>query len=681
MKRTLDIILSALCLVVFSPLFLVCYLAIRLSGGSAIYKQERIGLGGKPFFIYKFRSMVVNAEEEGKELLQKDDDPRVTKIGRFLRNHHLDELPQLWNVFIGDMAFVGPRPERKFYIDQIIKRDPRYTRLYALRPGVTSYATLKNGYTDSIDKMLVRLEMDLYYLEHQSLFTDMKILFHTFAKIASGRIFLLASCMLCAQLAEAQDTLATNITYDLTTEAAAGTGDYTAYQLVTNRHHVLATRSNTAYMRGAIHVEHPFTSDLRLSGTIDAVGAVHADHKAYLQQCYLNLSYKSFFFEIGSREQQQVVRDDQLSIGSFAKGTNAKPIPQIHIGTNGFWNIPFTKQWLQVNVDFGYGKFLDSDYRKDRFMNNHVDPSYTGGAYYHQKHLYFRTNPSKRFFAIAGIEHVVQFAGTSYRYVDGELVGNEKSSNLKAFWNVILPLGNNNYFNDNAMEDWVYGNHLGLLSFQLGWNINASHQLQVYLDNPFEDGSGMRKGNGWDGLWGLQYSNKAPGRQYVRGVVFEYFQSTNQSGPLHWDSGDYPEPIRSQVTDFVVGKDNYYNHSFYSGYSHYGMTPGIALITSPIYNKEGSSAYHDTRVKAWHLGINGEISPNLSYLVKGSYREGWGTYERPLPCKHHSFDAIFQGTYTTGSWQFGAAFAFDKGNIYGDCSTFDFKISYHGKIL
>ena len=189
MKRFLDFIISTLCLIIFSPLILICWLAIKMGGGPAIYRQERIGLGGKPFYIYKFHSMVVDAEKEGEELLQQDDDPRLTRIGRFLRTHHLDELPQLWNVFTGDMAFVGPRPERKYYIDQILQRDSRYEKLYALRPGITSYATLKNGYTDTIDKMLVRLEMDLYYLEHQSIWTDTKILWKTFANIVSGKIF------------------------------------------------------------------------------------------------------------------------------------------------------------------------------------------------------------------------------------------------------------------------------------------------------------------------------------------------------------------------------------------------------------------------------------------------------------------------------------------------------------
>lgn len=189
-KRLTDFCIAAFCLVVFSPLYLICYLAVRLEdGGPAIFKQERIGLHGKPFYIYKFRSMTVDAEKDGPALFQHENDDRMTRAGKFLRDHHLDELPQLWNVFVGDMAFIGPRPERKFYIDQIIERDPRYVQLYQIRPGVTSYATLYNGYTDTIEKMLRRLELDLYYLEHRSWWFDMKILGKTFISIVFGKKF------------------------------------------------------------------------------------------------------------------------------------------------------------------------------------------------------------------------------------------------------------------------------------------------------------------------------------------------------------------------------------------------------------------------------------------------------------------------------------------------------------
>ncbi|MBR0036345.1 MAG: sugar transferase [Bacteroidales bacterium] len=189
-KRSFDILVSFLCLIAFSPLMLLCYFRIKHEdGGPAIFSQERIGLNGKPFHIYKFRSMRVNAEADGPQLFDSDGDPRLTKTGKFLRAHHLDELPQFWNVFIGDMAFVGPRPERKYFIDKIMEADPRYEYLYQIRPGVTSYATLYNGYTDTIEKMLRRLHYDLYYLEHRSFLFDCKVLWLTFWRIVKGDQF------------------------------------------------------------------------------------------------------------------------------------------------------------------------------------------------------------------------------------------------------------------------------------------------------------------------------------------------------------------------------------------------------------------------------------------------------------------------------------------------------------
>lgn len=191
-KRLFDLVASILLIILFSPLILLCSLLILCTDrGPIIYRQERIGRYGRPFTIYKFRSMRTDAESEGPALSHADsaDDPRITPIGRFLRNHHLDELPQLYNVLKGDMSFIGYRPERKYYIDQIMIRDPRYAMLFRIRPGVTSYATLYNGYTDTIDKMLRRLDYDLYYLGHRSFFFDMGVLWRTFIAIVFGKRF------------------------------------------------------------------------------------------------------------------------------------------------------------------------------------------------------------------------------------------------------------------------------------------------------------------------------------------------------------------------------------------------------------------------------------------------------------------------------------------------------------
>lgn len=189
-KRSTDILVSVPCLVLFSPLFVIISLAIKWEDGlPIIYKQERIGLHGKPFNIYKFRSMKADAEKDGPNLLEVQGDTRLTRVGKFIRAHHFDELPQLWNILKGDMSLVGPRPERKYYIDQIMEHDPRYTYLYQIRPGATSYATLYNGYTDTMPKMLRRLELDLFYLEHRSWWFDTKILVKTFINIVFGKKF------------------------------------------------------------------------------------------------------------------------------------------------------------------------------------------------------------------------------------------------------------------------------------------------------------------------------------------------------------------------------------------------------------------------------------------------------------------------------------------------------------
>lgn len=182
-KRTSDIIMSLIGLIVLSPVMLVIYIILKSSGeNNVIYCQERIGYEGKPFTIYKFKTFTDEAELEGPQLSTIDDD-RITPIGRTLRLHHLDELPQLWNVLKGDMSMVGPRPERKYFIDKIMKYDSRYQYLYRLRPGVTSDATLHNGYTDTMEKMLKRLDRDLYYLENRTLLMDLTIILETATSI------------------------------------------------------------------------------------------------------------------------------------------------------------------------------------------------------------------------------------------------------------------------------------------------------------------------------------------------------------------------------------------------------------------------------------------------------------------------------------------------------------------
>ena len=186
-KRFSDVVVSALTMVLLAPLFLVIAVAVYASSkGPVIYSQERIGRFGRPFRIYKFRTMVSGAETE-TPLLATDDDPRVTRVGHVLRKYRLDELPQLWNVFIGDMSLVGPRPERAFFINKIQEQAPYYCLLYKIRPGLTSWGPIKVGYTDTMEKMIRRLNYDIAYMENQSLYLDLKILFFTIGVLLRGK--------------------------------------------------------------------------------------------------------------------------------------------------------------------------------------------------------------------------------------------------------------------------------------------------------------------------------------------------------------------------------------------------------------------------------------------------------------------------------------------------------------
>ncbi|MFM7024304.1 MAG: sugar transferase [Flavobacteriales bacterium] len=186
-KRLFDFWFSVLVLVLGSPIYLAIAIAVKASSkGPVFFLQERIGLNGVPFNIIKFRTMVTDAEVNGPAL-SKSNDPRITKIGLFLRKTRLDELPQFWNVIKGDMSVVGPRPERKFFIDQIVQRAPHYHYLERVKPGITSWGQVRYGYAENVDQMIDRLKFDLIYLENRSLLVDFKIIIHTLLIVMQGR--------------------------------------------------------------------------------------------------------------------------------------------------------------------------------------------------------------------------------------------------------------------------------------------------------------------------------------------------------------------------------------------------------------------------------------------------------------------------------------------------------------
>ena len=187
-KRAFDVTVSALGLIILSPLLLLIAILVKCtSRGPVLYSQERIGMYGLPFRIFKFRTMIDHAEDDGVPRITLNGDPRITKVGHWLRKFRLDELPQLWNILRGEMSVVGPRPERAFFIAKIMQQAPYYCLLYKVRPGLTSWGPIRVGYTDTMDKMIERLNCDIVYVENMSLLLDMKIMFYTVGVVLTGK--------------------------------------------------------------------------------------------------------------------------------------------------------------------------------------------------------------------------------------------------------------------------------------------------------------------------------------------------------------------------------------------------------------------------------------------------------------------------------------------------------------
>ena len=401
---------------------------------------------------------------------------------------------------------------------------------------------------------------------------------------------------------------------------------------------------------------------------------VQKQHPArlWIQQAYFEGKYRSIFAVAGQRCKQSPIVNGDLSSGDLVWSTNARQPVGFRAGFIDFQDVPFTKGWLQLNGEFGYFRQFDDKWLENHY--NYYNHFITTGTWLHYKSLHFRTNPHKPFVFTIGAQAACQFGGTADYYENGQVTRTVKmDADAKAFWRTFIAGSGGN----SAGDSFVEGNHLGTWDLALEYKLFDINKLRAYTQWLWEDGSGIGKMNGFDGLWGLEYYHPYP-NALVTGVVIEYIDFTNQSGPIHWTPNDRPG---TPITSHSSGADDYYNNYIYNGYQSRGMSIGSPFVKSPLYNQDGYMRYRDNVLRGFHAAVKGFINEDWSYRLMGSYRKAWGTPIIPRAGSVDDFSMMLQVNCHPGAilgCVISASVAMDRGSLYGNNFGAMLGISYSG---
>lgn len=485
-------------------------------------------------------------------------------------------------------------------------------------------------------------------------------------------------------------TASARFTAEYEAEALAGTasGDFAPYYISSLRHGRLTSPHNAQVMGRIWHITDT-TKRFSWGFGVSLLGgyASTTDYERYtpadgghwivnpqhptsfrVQEAYGEVKFRGVFMSVGAREHTSALLTQRLTSGDLVESGNAAPIPEARIGFINFQIIPFTNGWVQIQGEIGYGKMLDSDWWEDRYnrYNYHI----TSGEWYNYKRCYFRTKPAMPFSVTLGMQAAATFGGRMKRYIKGELVSERHFNlNFKSFWNAFLP--------NPGGEDFYEGNHLGSWDFMARYRFSSGETVRAYFEWPWEDGSGIGRRNGWDGLWGLEYI-AADRNGWLTGALVEYLDFTNQSGPQHFAPGDRPG---TTIANESTGCDDYYNNQMYNAYAYYGMSIGTPALMAPIYNLDGYPAYIANRLRGFHAAAEGCISNSLRWRLKGGYRRAWGNgriiLPRPIHLTSVSADIDWEISSVPGL-KVSGQLAYDHGEMPGNSFGALVSVSYRG---
>lgn len=475
------------------------------------------------------------------------------------------------------------------------------------------------------------------------------------------------------------------INYEASITAGMGSGGFAPYYISALNHGRFSSSDN---VQAEASLWRPVERDKRFSygfgldviagyassvdyGRYDAASQSWFEHSVRpsavrIQQLYGEIKYRGVFLTAGMREHESALLNNRLTSGDLVESGNARPMPEVRVGFIDFQDIPFTQGWVQIQGEVSYGKRQDNGWWEDHY--NYYNSFLTRDEWYTYKRCYFRTRPSEPFSVTVGMQAAGAFGGNTSFYSKG-VCNNSMAhdAGLKTFFKMLLV---------SKGETFYTGNHLGAWDFRARYRFRGGHELAGYFSWPFEDGSGIGKQNGWDGLWGVEY--KASRKGLVSGALIEYLDFTNQSGPIHFNPADWPG---TTLTDHVSGSDNYYNHSSYNSYCYYGMSIGSPALMAPIYNLDGYSRYVANAVRGFHVGVEGELSPSVEYRLKGGYRKAYGNGDFMLPEPIHLTSVMADVTWRPSQVKgltVNAQIEIDRGNMPANAFGAMVSVRYDG---
>lgn len=463
------------------------------------------------------------------------------------------------------------------------------------------------------------------------------------------------------------------------TEATFSGGDYAPYWLSANKYGMGSAEPNSFYLRAGADWSRRLRHGWKLGAGLDIAGGSGTTSNFWVQQAYVDVSWKMLNLSIGSKERisSPLEKNAELTSGWMTEGMNTRPIPQVRVEIHDFYSLPFTGHWLALKGHLAYGAFLDG-----KWQEGFVQPGgyYTRNVKYHSKALMFRLGNKEKLpveFEF-GLHTATQFAGDKMKKLaDG-------SSELV----LDMPDGFRNYINaffpsaGNSDTPWgeqvnVEGNMLGSWNFALNYYLQ-DWKFRVYLDHYFEDHSQMfwQYGRWKDGQIGIDIT--LPKNRWVSRMLWEGISTKDQAGPLLYDG------FAGSFSDLQMsGSDNYFNHYIYNAWQYYGQAMGAPLLPGPAYNKNHSISFRSNRMKAQHIGLQGEPSEEWSWRMLASFARHWGTYANPFDEVKRQFYGMAEVKYSPARlrhWGFKAAVGVDKGSVIGNSIGGTVSISYKLKV-